>query len=452
MHADNLRLLMISYHFPPDGAIGGVRPYQFARLLPLQGLDTYVLTVLPEHAERLDLSFQPEGIPQERIIRTVVEPSRRDRYLQITAPIRAWKRRLASQPTGQAVPAAPTSSSSSNRLWYCFFEWLNYPDWYAGWYRPAVEAAQQMFKKERFSAVFSTSPPRTSAIIARTIAQRYRVPWIMDLRDPWMDYSEGWGTIQCGFFRRLHRRVFASCLEQADAVLVNTSTFAERLQADYPLCARKVYVVPNGIDDNVAVWRPDVGPPRKMVIAHFGTVYGARTVRPFLEGVSQWLRQTPEALERMEIWFYGETAEDIAGFATQLGLSDVVTVHPPVGRQEVQGLVKQSVVLLLLAQKQPLQIPGKTYEYLASGKPIIAMTEHDSATGRLLQHAPEAYIAEGTGEVEQSLSIVWNRFRQGELLWVNREEFLTPFRYSSLTQQLASIVKTVVACGKGELQ
>lgn len=444
------KVLIITYHFPPDGAIGGMRPYQFACLLPKYGVDTYVLTVLPEHAERWDPTFQAEGISPERIVRTVVMPSRRDRYLQITAPLRAWKRKLASQSVEQSASATSVVSSGfGNRLWQCFVEWLSYPDWYGGWYRPALRAAEQMLMRERFSAVFSTSPPRTAALIAYTVAQRYRVPWIMDLRDPWMGYSEGWGMIECGFFRRLHRRVFAACLRQANAVVVNTPTFAARLQAEYPLCMGKVYVVPNGIDDSALVWHPEEVFPQKMVIAHFGTVYGARTARSFLEGVALWLRETPEARGRIEVWFYGESAEDIATFAKQLNLSEVVKVHPPVGRQEVKELMKQSTVLLLLAQQQPLQIPAKTYEYLASGKPIIAMCERDSATGMLLQNAPECYISEGWREVEQSLSTLWERLRQGNSLWVSREEFLTPFRYSSLTQQLARIVEKVVALDKG---
>lgn len=449
MHWVNLRVVIISYHFPPDAAIGGIRPYQFARLLPQYGVDTYVLTVLPEHAERWDPSFQPEGISPERIVRTAVMPSRRDKYLQITAPLRAWKRRLVSQPVGQTASSTTVSDSSANRFWRCFVEWLNYPDWYGGWYRPALKTAEQMFQQERFSAVFSTSPPRTAALIAYAVARRYCVPWIMDLRDPWMDYSEGWGTIQCRFFQMWHRRVFASCVQQAHAVVVNTLPFAARLQTEYPLCAGKVYVVPNGIDDSISVSQPEEMSSQRMVIAHFGTVYGARTARPFLEGVARWLQRTPEARATMDIWFYGESAEDIAGFAKLFNLSEVVSVHPAVSRQEVSSLMKQSVVLLLLAQKQPLQIPGKTYEYLASGKPIIAMTEHDSATGMLLRNAPECYIAEGPREVEQALSALWNRFHQTEPLWTNRQEFLAPFRYSSLTQQLATIVEKVVAVDKG---
>jgi hypothetical protein len=93
------RLLLVTFHFPPDGAIGAVRPYEFAKLLPQHGVNVWVLTVLPEYAERFDPSALPEGIPEDRIIRTPVLPSRRDRYLQMTQGLRRWIRGR----TGKAI-------------------------------------------------------------------------------------------------------------------------------------------------------------------------------------------------------------------------------------------------------------------------------------------------------------------------------------------------------------
>ena len=62
-----MRILIISYYFPKDAAIGAVRPYQFARLLPQHGITPWVLTVEPGFAEAWDERFIIEGVPEERI-------------------------------------------------------------------------------------------------------------------------------------------------------------------------------------------------------------------------------------------------------------------------------------------------------------------------------------------------------------------------------------------------
>jgi hypothetical protein len=73
-----MRLLIIACHFPPDAAVGGIRPYQLARQLPEHGDEPWVLTVRPDFAERHDPGNPPVGVPEERIVRTGVDrPPRR---------------------------------------------------------------------------------------------------------------------------------------------------------------------------------------------------------------------------------------------------------------------------------------------------------------------------------------------------------------------------------------
>ncbi|MGC8785774.1 MAG: hypothetical protein ACP5RN_15515, partial [Armatimonadota bacterium] len=95
-----MNLLILAYHSPPDGAIGAVRPYQFARLLPQHGIQTWVLTVQLEHARQLNPDFQPVGIANERIIRTAVFPSRRDRVQRFAETIKALAKSKRTHTTG----------------------------------------------------------------------------------------------------------------------------------------------------------------------------------------------------------------------------------------------------------------------------------------------------------------------------------------------------------------
>ncbi len=89
----SLKALFIAYHFPPDGAIGGVRPYQLARHLPEFGVEPWILTVEPQHAEQADAAFQPQGLQQSRIWRSPVETTVADRVRQL------WRRTMVREAT-----------------------------------------------------------------------------------------------------------------------------------------------------------------------------------------------------------------------------------------------------------------------------------------------------------------------------------------------------------------
>src|SRR5579872_6348715 len=137
-----MRTLLISYHFPPDAEIGAVRPYQFARLLPTHGIDPYVLTVEAQFAERREEHLVPDGIPPERILRTLVRPSRLDHALHLSSPLRTSLRRRRSADV-LALPAKRSEIlkndiSGTSRLKSYLLAWLGFPDIRAGWYGPAV--------------------------------------------------------------------------------------------------------------------------------------------------------------------------------------------------------------------------------------------------------------------------------------------------------------------------
>jgi len=440
-----VNLLVIAYHFPPDGAIGAVRPYEFARLLPQFGIQPWVLTVRPDHARHLNPDFQPVDIPDERIIRTAVFPARYDNIRLFVDKMKALLRLEQTRKAGDGnTPRSGTGLRRKPLLLSCLLEMLEYPDRYAGWYDPATRAVHELVQQVSFGAVYSTSPPRTCSLIARAVAERYRLPWIMDMRDPWITLVEGWRTtIKCPVVRRWHQKALIQCLQRANIVVANTPVLREHFENEYPWVAEKVRVLPNGITDTVQSAQTQYVRSDKLVIGHFGTIYGCRTTYDFLKGVSLWLQANPQNKKRLELLFYGESVEDVGGFARQFGISEIVQVHPPVSRIEVPAIMERCGALLLLAQQQPMQIPGKVYEYLATGKPIITMTESNSATGRLLQNMPQCYIAQNAEQVHQTMEQLWHQYSSGEL-FCDRSDYLAPFRYSQLTEHLARWVKETV--------
>jgi hypothetical protein len=105
-----MRLLLITYHFPPDSAIGAVRPYQFARLLPAHGVEAWVLTVQPEFAESIDHHSMIDGIPPGRILRTPVEKTRRRRVIEALSTINIT---VGCKPPLAAAGCSPGSLSQT---------------------------------------------------------------------------------------------------------------------------------------------------------------------------------------------------------------------------------------------------------------------------------------------------------------------------------------------------
>jgi hypothetical protein len=104
-----------------------------------------------------------------------------------------------------------------------------------------------------------------------------------------------------------------------------------------------------------------------------------------------------------------------------------VTHHKAIERS------KESTALLLInpvTKDEAMVIPGKIYEYLATGKPIINITTKDSETAKLIEECNAGKTFERTEEQQLSTYItelytLWQNSSLGSLQpnWSHIKEF-----------------------------
>jgi glycosyltransferase involved in cell wall biosynthesis len=434
-----MRALIVSYHFPPDAEVGAVRPYQIARYLPEFGIEPWVLTVEPAFAETPNRGLVAEGVPEDRIIRTSVDTTSLDLVTglwragkRITA---RWKGPATSQEGAEVAPASEGRELARHVL--------GYPDLKIGWLRPAVRAAAEIIRRESFDAILSTSPPRVAALAAARIAKQYRIPWIMDLRDPWW----GWYHTPTSYdgqhtwLAALHARHFRRCARQANMIIHNTERLRQLTCQMLPDVTAKTSCVQNGID---AAWSAPRDKSRAVAfrIGYYGQVMGRRNPSAFLVGLRSWLDSRREPT-RVEVRFFGSGFEAIRRQGQSLGLDGRVVLSPSLARADVPGEMAKDFVLLLVANEQPLQIPGKTYEYLAASRRILALTDHDGATADLLRPLPGCLIAETPAEVQTALDDFHRQYVAESGAWMDRGTLLAELQYRHRVEQIAELIRGV---------
>ena len=236
-----LRLLVITYYWPPSGGAGVQRCLKFVKHLAEFGVEATVITVDPARATYpvLDESLLAEVPPAVRVIRT-----------DTAEPFGSYQKL-----TGRAVPHGGFANEGRPSLLQQVSRFVRgnlfIPDPRRGWNRYALAAINRLLTQgETFDAVLTSSPPHSSQLIGLELKKRYGLRWLADLRDPWTDIY---------YTKDLHRTAPAAWLDaryenqvltQADVVLT-TSPATRRLFLDkYPaLPASKFQVLPNGYDE-----------------------------------------------------------------------------------------------------------------------------------------------------------------------------------------------------------
>jgi glycosyltransferase involved in cell wall biosynthesis len=250
---------------------------------------------------------------------------------------------------------------------------------------------------------------------------------------------------------------------------MSTPEAAERLSAAFPELADTLVVsIPNGFDD--ADFAEDATPrdDDAFRIVHTGylhTELGRRQRRTaslrrvlggavqdvdilarspvyLLEAVERIQREQPELGARLEVHFAGVlSAADLAVVAA----SPASRVHGFVSHEESRVLVRTADLLFLPMHDLPRGVrativPGKTYEYVASGRPILAAVPEGDAR-ELLAAAGTAFLCGPRDVAAMADAIVEAdaRARAGVSAPPPPPELLQRYEYARLAARLAAV-------------
>jgi hypothetical protein len=390
------RAMVIAYDFPPHGAIGTMRTLRLVRQLHQEGWQVTVLTGAPETyvpgtpIERGTEARVPAGVEvlQVRAIRPYVALENLVRRLR-GGRARATGDKAAPAPNGESRGPARPQAGWKRRLIGVrdsIEALLDMPDKESGWILPAlVRGLAHMLRHGRPDVVYSSAPPWSGQVIALALVTLSRRPWIADFRDPWA--RAPWRDWQLALRRRvvawLERRVVTT----AEAVLfVTQGNRFDFVEVYGPEAARRFHLVPNGCDPTELEALEPLPRREPFVLLHAGSFYGPRSPMPVIHAIARAVERGVLSRERFRLRLLGTItlAVDVPAECARLGIAELVEFVPRVTRAESLAEMKSASALLLVQIATTVSVPAKAYEYLAAGRPILALAE-ESDTASLVR-------------------------------------------------------------------
>lgn len=377
-------ILLVSYHFYPSNEIGARRPTALARFLVGKGLRVIVVSAFG--GERIEIGS--EVLPGVVAV-PVRKPSRTftDRMVSLKRKLRRANT-VATGPGGPNIATRIVSTPSRSifsKFRDLYFQTSNFIDDYKSWGHLAHRAAIREGRRHSTRLVFSSSPPPTVLWVGKLVARSLGVPHMADLRDPWSDAIAGSHPdrrIELALTRKLEGRVMRS----ASAITSTGARVANLLIQRQPELASKTFIVRNGFDDAIRHLGNDTD--SRLAIFFAGELYLNRDPFPLLYALERLLSRPDVDPGRVRATFMGRMTEHAGrSFADWLGgkrCAEVVEFLPPQSPEIVAQKTLESTVVLNLAQLQPLSVPAKTFEHLASGRENLLLCEDESESADLV--------------------------------------------------------------------
>jgi glycosyltransferase involved in cell wall biosynthesis len=375
-----VRILLACVYFPPAGGAGVVRPLKLAGHLAQLGHEVHVLAPDdPKWVHRDETLAPPPGVA---IHRTHNPGPPAAHWLDLPATRGLERLRLLARLNARR---------------------LSVPDAAVYWSLGSIRAAARLVEEREIDVLVTTSPPISVNLLGAAVKRLRGTPWVADLRDSLLSPD-----------RRRHvrgerplRRLVAS---GADAVVCVTQGIAAEMRA---VGTRgPVETIENGADfeDFEGL---EYRPRERFRITHAGSFVGPRNAGVFLDA----LARADDAVAR----FVGDFPSESRAQVAALGLDGRVELLGYRTRRETLALLHDSdALLLLVTSPKPSTravVTAKLWEYLAAGRPILAVVPPDGEAAALVRETGAGIVvapddAEG---VARALADLARRWEAGEL-------------------------------------
>ncbi len=417
------RVLYIGHYFPPLGGAGVQRAVKFIKYLP-------------------DAGFQPVVVTGSGSETGWWSPPDSSMLDEIPDSVTVY--RTPARNAGEVTAAASASRVEGLR-----------------------ELGERAARETAAELVFVSMSPFQDAHVASTISRHLRVPWVADLRDPWA--LDEFQVYRSSLHRFADKREMVSALSTASLIVMNTPEAAARLTALPGFRRKRIVSITNGYDTEDFAGGAAPASRDVFTIVHAGHLHTAaglhqrrhalryrllgkmesgvqiltRSHYYLLKALEHWTAEHPAIREKIAVVFVGKpSAADLDVVRTSPAGSLVQFTGYVSHAQSVRHIRTASLLFLpmhkLPSGRRATIVPGKTYEYMATGLPILAALPDGDARD-FLKDAGTGLPCEpdDVGAMSAILKAQFQAWSDGKVTTRANRSFVERFERRCLTQRLA---------------
>ncbi len=411
------KVLFITYFWPPSGKASLHWPLDIIRNLPKDEIKSIILTVEEETFTQKDESLLSKVDPNWQIIKSkALEPF--DLY-----------RIFIGKKKNEKLVASDAISLENKSLTHRISIWIRMnlfvPDARVGWNFTAIPKAKNFLDKNKVDTIVSIGPPHSSHLIGLKLSKRFKIPHIPVLIDPWVDIFYYKNLKRSALTKKIDNHFEKSVLENAQQVVFVTKSTEEDYLKKYSFLRNKTNVLYWGYDEEVFESLPGysmskstdfkvipvkTGIPKtkdnmdshlrgndniendaseihsdlkiEKILVHAGNMFAYQNPKNFWKQI----KLENDKGNKISIRFIGTVDKEILEYLYSIGLKENVHLAGFLPYKEMIKEIMQADMILVCAT-EPRHVPGKLFEALRTGNPIIAFGDNNEEVKKIIEDA-----------------------------------------------------------------
>ena len=420
------KVLFITYYWPPSGKASMHWPLKIIKHLPTFGWKPSVLTVDEDTFSQRDNTFSNEISAETKVVRA-----------KSIEPFDIYRKLIGKSKEDQLIASETISiknKSFSHRLSIWIRMNLFIPDARVGWYFPALKAGTEYLRQEKIDAVVSIGPPHTAHLIGKKLSSKFSIPHIPVFIDPWVDISYYRNFKRSTLTLSVDNRLEKSVLKNAASVVFVTETMQKVYEKKYSFLKGKSNVLYWGYseEDFTKLPSPLLKEKEAEVILHAGNIFDYQNPKHFWKTLKDEINKG----RKLKLVFVGTVSPEIKLSIVDSGLERITEYKGFLPYKEVIKEMMNASYLLVCAT-EPRHVPGKLFEYLRTGKPIIAFGDGNEEVKKILADA--------------NAGRMFGYNESGEEFFTEHATFKTDFNFikkferKSITEKFAELINLIAS-------
>ena len=375
------KVLFITYYWPPSGKASLHWPLKMIKYLPKYGWEPSVLTVNEDTFYQKDETLMNDIDPGLKVIKTGT-----------LEPFNIYRKLLGKKKDEPLVASESMSlvqKSFKHRLSLWIRMNLFIPDARAGWYFPGLKKGRRFLLGNKADVIISVGPPHTAHLLGRRLSSIFDIPHLPVFIDPWVDivYYKNFKRSKPTLY--IDQYLEANVIKKAKEIIFVTQSMKEDYINKYPKIKDKSHVLYWGyneedfgaIENNFTITNDEE------VIAHAGNIFDYQNPIEFWKYIKGEINKG----RKIKIKFLGTVSPAIKETLKKIDLKENVEYAGFLPYNEMlKELMKTSYLMVIATEKR--HVPGKLFEYLRTGKPILAFGNENEEIQNILKEANAGMI------------------------------------------------------------
>jgi len=379
-------VLMITNAFPPQTGGGVIRPSRLAKYLPFWGCKPIILTMTKGNGlNNIKSSIIPDNC---EIYRTpsfdpVIFYAFLKSKCNLIKSVYIYFNKTKNNDNKNSYVKIRQNISN-----YIFI-----PDTKVLWIPCAFITGIYIILRKKPKTIFTMSPDASAHLVGYLLKHIFDIRWVVEFRDPWIDNPFRFKR-PFVILEKIDQWLEKEVVTYSDHICVTSVEYKSSFLKRYNnICNDKISYIPNGFDPddfkNIKYLKN-----KYFTILHAGSLYTYRSALNFIKAFFDVLKNNYDLRDSIRLVFVGNLDINSYNYIKNSIFFNNINILGYKPHNVTIDLMCNADILLLIPGPGVGTMPGKTYEYLKSGRPIYCLSDHGPCSNLITQS--------GAGIVEYS--------------------------------------------------